>query len=367
MVISFRWASYLFVCGWMTVNNLAWSQDEPAETASQSSTAEPSNAKSESLATVSGRRIDVILDGLSYPSGIAIQPETGTVFVSDSGKGQVVRMENGQPVPVLTDFPLTPLEFAPDIQLGPMGLLFSDRNTLWVASGRQPDGQIVVRVFKLPEDLAAMKAEAAQVGMTFAAEETESTAQPTLFSMATNPEALFATVISADGQGWIGRAPRADPPPTNIERFIELQSNAQSMRSAGITISPHGYLVIGTLGTLDEPSDGQIVFFDPVSKKMLLRLESGLHDISAVGYSPRKQMYALDLALAKPEEGGLFRIIADAKDPSGMSTKKIADFEHPTAMVFDSDGGLYVTVAGLADESGTRPGKLLKVPSEESL
>ncbi|MEQ1904867.1 MAG: hypothetical protein ABL888_11835, partial [Pirellulaceae bacterium] len=38
----------------------------------------------------------VIVDNLLAPCGIAIQPETGVVFVADSGNGRIIRIvENG--------------------------------------------------------------------------------------------------------------------------------------------------------------------------------------------------------------------------------------------------------------------------------
>ena len=44
------------------------------------------------------------LKGLNNPCGIAIQPETGVVFVSDSGAGKVVKLVDGKAVDVITDF-----------------------------------------------------------------------------------------------------------------------------------------------------------------------------------------------------------------------------------------------------------------------
>ena len=121
------------------------------------------------------------------------------------------------------------------------------------------------------------------------------------------------------------------------------------------------------MGQWDSATDATLSFFDTVSKKLLMRLDTGLHDISAVAYSPRKQMYVLDSSIANVEKGGLFRIVADDSSPSGMSYKKIASLDHPTAMVFDSEGAVYVTQLGGADEQGNRQGLLLKIPSEENL
>ena len=40
--------------------------------------------------------VETILDGLNNPCGVAIQPETGDVFVADSAAGKVVRVKDGK-------------------------------------------------------------------------------------------------------------------------------------------------------------------------------------------------------------------------------------------------------------------------------
>ncbi len=54
-----------------------------------------------------GLKIETILSDLDNPSGVAIQPETGAVFVSNSGASQVIKVVDGKSEPVITDFPWT--------------------------------------------------------------------------------------------------------------------------------------------------------------------------------------------------------------------------------------------------------------------
>lgn len=338
-------------------------EETPAKT-EQAGTVEPA---SQQMMTESGRRIEVVLEGLKFPTGLAIQPETGAIFVSDSGNGQVVRVENNQSVPVFVEFPLAPLAADSTIQLGPLGLLFADRTTLLVAGTGQANGEAALRRFQIPESAEPVKAEAAQNVQRFSAPESQAAAPALLYALTTSMDAFFASVVDEPSKGWIVDGKKSGEPASALNGFVEISETLQTYRPAALTISPHGYLVVGTLGELNEAADGVLAFYDAVTKKMLLRLDTGLREITAVAYSPRKQMYALDLSFSKPEEGGVFRIVADSNSPSGMQLKKIASLPHPTAMAFDAEGALLVTVAGFADGQGNRQGLVLKIPSDENL
>ncbi len=328
--------------------------------------AAPSSTELE-LSTIGGKRIEQVVSGLNYPSGVAVQPETGILFVSDSGSGQVVRVENGVAKPVITDFPLTPLPLDDSVQVGPLGLLFIDRNTLLVGSSHPAGNGAIVRVFKLMDSQEPVPADAALQTLSFSQEGVESTAPAFVYSLAANLDTIYVSLIAGDTQGAILRTGRVENSPPTLESFLAASESLQAAHPSGLTISPHGYLVVGTFGEFDESDDGLLAFVDTVSRKVLMRIETGLHDISAVAYSQRKQMYALDLAIAKPEDGGLFRIVADGDSPTGVALKKVAALTYPSAMAFDSEGSLYVTVSASTDASGAPSGSLLKIPSDEKL
>lgn len=40
--------------------------------------------------------VSTVVDGLDNPAGIAIQPETGDIFVSDSGASRVIRVSTAR-------------------------------------------------------------------------------------------------------------------------------------------------------------------------------------------------------------------------------------------------------------------------------
>ena len=75
---------------------------------------------------------EILLDQLNHPCGVAIQPETGHVFVAESGGARVVRVVDGKAQPVIVDFPLDVYGKGPQYKIGPLGLAFAGKNVLVV-------------------------------------------------------------------------------------------------------------------------------------------------------------------------------------------------------------------------------------------
>ena len=95
---------------------------------------------------------ETLLSGLTNPSGVAVQPETGIVFVADSGTGRVVRVVEGKAEVVIQGFPLDSYGKEPSYAVGPLGLTFLDKDRLVVGGGGLPDGEELLRVYKLPAE-----------------------------------------------------------------------------------------------------------------------------------------------------------------------------------------------------------------------
>jgi glucose/arabinose dehydrogenase len=135
-----------------------------------------------------------------------------------------------------------------------------------------------------------------------------------------------------------------------------------------LAVSKRGELVVGESGSLDKPHAGAVSFYNPQDKgKLLLSVPTGLNEIVGLAYSPQSgNLYALDLSRNDAKEAGLYRIDA-ARQDGRMAAKaiKIVELDKPTALVFTSDGTLYVTLLGAAEAGAKeKTGQLVKIIGE---
>lgn len=323
-------------------------------------------AESSEIKTEAGRLVVRVTDGLNNPTCVAVQPETGLIFVADSGNGQVVRVLDGKIEPVITDFPKESLGTNPPVNIGPLSLAFLNRDNLLVGTGGQPAGEDSIRQYALTP--AAMKFDASKNSLTLIADPiiTEP-AEGNFFGLAVAPNAIYASSHGSAAKGWVSLVSRSSSDSlTNLARHLASTEAVGVATPTSVTLSPHGYLIVSNIGELGEKRDSVAAFYEPVSKKMLMKMELGLCDVCSIAYSPRRQMYALDMAWGQPH-GGLYRVIEDKSAPSGLKTKLIVKLPNPTSMCFDSDGAVFVTLRGTVDEKGNSKGALVRIPSEENL
>src|SRR5437867_9137346 len=93
-------------------------------------------------------KVEEVVGGLSNPCGVAVQPGTGAVYLTDSANGRVCRVENGKLQDVITGSPKDVYGKGPFYDIGPLGLIFtSDGKSLIVGDGGYKDGEECVRVY----------------------------------------------------------------------------------------------------------------------------------------------------------------------------------------------------------------------------
>ncbi|MFV1965824.1 MAG: hypothetical protein ACC628_10405 [Pirellulaceae bacterium] len=315
---------------------------------------------------LSAAEAEVVLEGLDNPWGVAVQPGTDHVFVSESGAGRVVRVRQDRIHEVIVGFPTGAMQLDPAYQVGPLGLAFLNENTLLVGEGGLAGGKDQVRVFQVPaEDADPLEADQAKAGWVLAPAE-DAVGEGDFCGLAVSRYFVFAISRGDATQGWVSRARFQNERVSQLERFVATRTVTGVGAPSAITTSPRGEMVVGQMGDTATPGDSVLAFYNATNGQLLLHLAIGLHDISALAYSPKDQLYATDLAWQADGAGGLYQIVAALVDGRQVAqAKKIVSLDRPTAIAFAKDGSLYVTAMGMAGAGGDRKsGRLLKISLE---
>ncbi len=303
-----------------------------------------------------------VLGGLDNPCGVAIQPETGAVFVSDSAAGRVLRVgSDGAVQDVITGFPQDVFGTGPEYKIGPLGLAFVDKNTLVIGGGGRPDGEELLRIYTLPEDSSPLSADQMTASHSLPAAD-DRPGEGNFYALAVLNGVIYATSNGDDRKGWVARCAVKEGQFGPFERWLATKEAVRVDAPVAITTDSHGQLVIGQMGEIDVAGDSQLTFYDAKTGSLLVNFPTGLHDIDALAYHPKNgRLYALDFAWLDASQGGLFELVAtrDGERP-GVKAHKVLPLMKPTAMAFDEEGVLYVTVFGETKE-GEKTGELLRI------
>ena len=311
---------------------------------------------------------EVIVEGLDNPSGLAVRPITGNesaseIYFTESGAGRVMRFmasNPGETKEIVSGFETHPLNETIDLRLGPWAIGFVTPTKLAVLGGVQKQGTEQVGVFVLPDDGKVLKAD--QLDHT--AELTDGYEQKSAgFPGMVLSDTAAYMAIGSDSTGNIFKAMlaanRIDSP-----RPLVSSKVAESLSwPSGLCLSPAvrtQFIVAAYLGALTEERDSRVAFIIPSGGDVAMQLTPGLFDIVALAYSPSGQLYAVDFAWQEEKEGGVYRL-DDARLEGQPSCRavKIASLEHPTSLLFDESGNLYVTSLGTG--SNAKHGKITKI------
>jgi DNA-binding beta-propeller fold protein YncE len=308
-------------------------------------------------------KAETVLEGLTNPCAVAIQPETGHVFVSDSGAGRIIRVVDGKAQDVITDFPSDVYGKGPKYDIGPLGLAFLDKDTLVVGGGGLVDTDELVRIYSVPAaGEPAIKADAMKASLGPLSHSEELKAEGNYYGVTANKHGIFVTCNGDDTKGWISMASLEGTKPGEYKRFIATKELVKVDAPVAITTSPQGVLVVGQMGEITVPEDSLLTFYHAETGNMLMNLETGLFDITGLAYSPKGHLYATDFAWMAPENGGLFRLDSEGEGKKQtISAVKIIGLDKPTSLAFGDDGTLYIATIGASDDEGKKTGKLVKL------
>ncbi|MBM80268.1 MAG: hypothetical protein CMJ78_06695 [Planctomycetaceae bacterium] len=301
-------------------------------------------------ATVNAQKVDTVVGGLNNPCGIAIQPETGTIFVADSGAGRIVKIVEGKLHNVVTDFPIDVYGKGPKFNIGPLGIGFLGKNTLVVGGGGNIDDKERLRVY----DVSGGTKKAADMVASFGLKANEDLkAEGNYYGVAVMDSGIFVTCNGDDTEGWIAKANHKKGKVKNFKRFIASKEATEVDAPVAVTNNKKGELVVGQMGEISIPEDGLVTIYNAKSGKMISNHEVGLSDITALAYGKNGKLYATDFNWLDTKKGGLFVV-----DLEGEDSEKVVGLDKPTAIAVGKDGAMYITVIGTGDDN---PGKVVKV------
>lgn len=308
----------------------------------------------------------VVADQLDNPSGVAVHPKTGHVFfAARDGVHRLVPGKTGKVYPEITSYPTDVYGKGPKYNIGPLGVGFLGNDHLVVGDGSRPDGEELVRVYKISADPATQPVGEDSAEFTLGPiEQGEDSAkgEGNFYGVAVNKAGIFITANGDDTKGWILKAEVKNGKPQALKAAIATKVATGVDAPVAITNGENGEIVVGQMGEMNVPGDSLLTVYNAKSGELLSSYETGLSDIAGLAFSPKTgKLYAADFSWAKPEDGGLFELITDGKE---VTVKKVMSLDKPTALAFDKRGRLYITVFGSTEEgSEENAGQLLIVPA----
>ncbi len=299
---------------------------------------------------------------LDNPSGVAVHPATKQVFVTS--KQGVFRFVPGKPGKIYLEvdgFPTDIYGKGPMYNIGPLGCAMWGTDRLIVADGSRKDGEELVRIYKVEDAVPEKprKEDAAEFTLgPIAPGDLSPKGEGNFYAAVVWNDAIYVTSNGDDTKGWIAKSVIADGKPGPLTPTIATKEATEVDAPIAITVSPDkSSLVVGQGGEVNQPGDSLLTFYD-AEGKLTKKFTTGLHDITGLAYSPTGKLYATDFAWAADKEGGLFELVIEG---DAVKTNKIMSLDRPTALAFDSDGALYITVFGLGElykaSTGTDPAK----------
>jgi DNA-binding beta-propeller fold protein YncE len=327
-----------------------------------------------------GPKYKVKITNLENPSGLAIDPETGHVFIASRfGVYRYDPAKHTEDVPkgeklslMISGYPTDIYGKGPEYKIGPLGLAIKG-NWLIVGDGSRPDSEELVRIYEIkPEmksdDSPIKEDEAAFTLGPIEAGDLSDKGEGNFYGVAVIGDRIFITSNGDDTKGWILKSDIEDNKPGELTGFVATKELLEVDAPAAATVSPDGtQLVVSQMGEINIPGDSLLTFYNPEDGTLIRSLETGLSDIIGLAYSPKSgKLYATEFSWIDESQGGLFRLDIEGDT---VTPVKIMSLDKPAALAFDKEGEtLYVTVFGSVKEGAEdddSPGTLIAVDASD--
>lgn len=294
---------------------------------------------------------ETIIDGLNRPIDLAFHPDDGTIFVAEFGGNRVVKIVEGKPVEVVTEFVAHSLR-GMETAGGPVAIGFSSSNWLLVAPVIENEKPLQVLGFDLGkmEDDKSLLASAAQATLKVGSDESQLNGQ--VRRIYSDGSTVYLAGEKTEKNGFVATIKNADPEPTAITLLMPEQLDAKKwiQPNTSLTLStPEGYLAI-----IERTSEGSALAFYSDGEEDG-RFVTGLNDVSAIAYGPKRGR----LFLADRETGAIYKLI-ESDNKEGCQSVEVYKLANITDMQFNEKGELFVTTLGTG-EVGDDSGKVIKL------
>lgn len=304
----------------------------------------------------------VVVSGLDNPTGVAVQPGSGHVFIAArDGVHRLVPGTPGKVYPEIVGYPTDIYGKGPKHNIGPLGLAFMGSQHLVVGDGSRPDASELVRVYQVgssPLSEGVPESKPAYTLGPIGPGEASEKGEGNFYAVAVTEDAIYVTANGDDSKGWVLSAPVAESKPGELGGYLATKPAVNVDAPVAITTDQQGHLVIGQMGEMTVPNDSLLTFYEPKSKKLVSSYKTGLSDIAGLAYSTKTgKLYAVDYSWSDLSQGGLFELTVQGDQ---CQATKILSLMKPTSLAFDAQGNCYVTVFG-EGEDNTSQGQLIMV------
>jgi hypothetical protein len=309
----------------------------------------------------------VVAHGLDNPTGLAVQPGTGHIFVASHAGVHRLDPATGKLTAEITGYP-DPTDVygkGPKYAIGPLGLSFLDQHQLIVGGGSRVDGEELVRIFKVGDAPAAKPQSDGDAIKTLGpipAGEGTIKGEGNFYGVVATESGIFVTCNGDDTKGWVAKAGIKDGKVGKLKLAIATKEATEVDAPGPITTTKTGKgIIVGQIGEVSVAGDSLLTSYSPAGK-LQKNLTTTLNDIAGLAWSPAGKLYATDFSWIDASQGGLYWMGFGKDGATAAVCKKLLSLDKPTAIVFDADGNAFIAVFGTAKEGSDAPaGQILKV------
>jgi hypothetical protein len=358
-----------------------------------------------------GSRVQVreLLTNLSFPGSLTIQPETGRIHFVENGSGRIRRLTGDeQPADVLHGLPGQQDSQQPNRLLAEYHVAFLDQNHLIIGTGPREsdqspgsdspvpapdepeadepvaedkekelpaDTEVIegwLRLFRLSSDDKPISVDPLSPQQALPVTE-QSLGARRLRGLLATRTSLYLIARRDNSLPWLARSVPAEDDLGPVEDLTAPQNPAQGGSPTALTIDPHRNLLVARRTNRDEEDSSRLAFCHNRTGEVWVEFVVPLPRITGLAYHPESgRLLALVATIRSPQDpsadssrpGGLYELVATREQGKpGVAANQIMELDHPSSMVFDESGILYVTQWGDTDEADdpATSGSLLRI------